>query len=242
MASENQLWDTIKTVMVPIHPAGWPFVTGFAVITAFLAFLSSFLGFIGIVATAWCIYFFRNPVRITPQREGLIISPADGVVQSITRVTPAEELHLGSEPRTRISIFLNVFDVHVNRVPASGKVTHSTYHPGLFLNASLDKASEHNERQMITMELEADADEQPKTMAFVQIAGLVARRIICNLSKNQGVVAGEVFGLIRFGSRADIYLPLGVEPLVLEGQRMIGGETVLADMKHPDDVREPLAQ
>lgn len=228
----NDLLKTLKVVLVPIHPAGWVFIATFAFVAFILALFSAFLGWLGFIATIWCIYFFRNPNRITPVREGLIISPADGIVQKIVQVPPPAVLNMGEEPRTRISIFLNVFNVHVNRVPATGTVTATHYHPGLFLNASLDKASEDNERQLVKMALPDGRD-----LAFVQIAGLVARRIICELTPNQAVRAGERFGLIRFGSRMDVYLPAGVQPQVVEGQTAVAGETVLADMQSTEAAR-----
>lgn len=222
---DNHILETIRSLLVPIHKAGWPFVAAFSIGTALLALFSTTLGLIGMVATLWCIYFFRDPLRVTPLREGLVISPADGLVQKIMTCTPPKELALGEEPRTRISIFLNLFDVHVNRAPIEGTVSALHYIPGKFLNASLDKASEENERQLIKITTPGE-----KEIGVVQIAGLVARRILCDLQMGQSVRSGEKFGIIRFGSRADIYLPVGVHPLVIEGQRAVGGETVLADL------------
>lgn len=230
-----------KTLCVPVHPAGWPFIAAFALVTVILSLIWDVLGFIGLVLTAWCFYFFRNPPRVVPQRDGLIVSPADGVVQKIeTAELPAEiELEDTEDPTlnagrlTRISIFLNVFDVHVNRVPADGTVTQVVYTPGKFFNASLDKASVDNERSTVVMKLKTGA-----SLVFVQIAGLIARRIINELSEKQNVKAGDVYGMIRFGSRADVYLPPGVSPLVIEGQRVIGGETVLADLTSKESVRK----
>lgn len=222
---DNHILETIRSLIVPIHKAGWPFVAAFSVGTAILAMISTTLGLIGIVATLWCIYFFRDPARVTPLREGLVISPADGLVQKIIACVPPKELQLGGQERTRISIFLNLFDVHVNRAPTEGSVTALHYIPGKFLNASLDKASEENERQLIRITTPDD-----KEIGVVQIAGLVARRILCDLQLGQSVRGGEKFGIIRFGSRADIYLPVGVNSLVIEGQRAVGGETVLADL------------
>lgn len=230
--------DTIthaaKVVFVPIHPAGWPFIILFAAVTLIFGLFSETLFTIGAVLTLWCVYFFRNPKRTTPVREGLIISPADGVVQMIVKAPLPPELAesksendglFKSETVTRVSVFLNVFDVHVNRIPVDGTITKVVYHPGKFFNASLDKASTDNERSTVLMKMAQASD----SIAFVQIAGLVARRIICNAKDGQNVRAGEIYGLIRFGSRVDIYLPDGVEPLVAVGQRMIGGETVIAD-------------
>lgn len=230
-----------KTLFVPVHPAGWPFIGGFAVLAVILALIADVLGFAGLVLTLWCVYFFRNPARTTPVREGLIISPADGLVSLITEVPLPPELEdcrgkdgaptgdslCDAATVTRVSIFLNVFDVHVQRVPVDGDITKVVYHPGKFLSADLDKASLENERSTVLMKVKG----QNTSVAFVQIAGLVARRIICKLSAGQQVKAGELYGLIRFGSRVDIYLPPGVEPMVCVGQRTIGGETVIADIQ-----------
>nr|WP_199899550.1 phosphatidylserine decarboxylase [Sneathiella glossodoripedis] len=199
--------DTLKSVLVPINKEGYRFIAIFAVITLLLfLFLGSFLGWIGVVLTLWCVYFFRDPDRYVPTREGLMVSPADGVVQMIERAVPPQELGLGNDPMLRISVFLNVFNVHVNRVPLSGTVVKQVYRPGKFLNAALDKASEENERHAVHLKTEDGRD-----IVFVQIAGLVARRIVCDLVDGQEVRTGERFGLIRFGSRTDIYLPDGVE-------------------------------
>ncbi len=227
----------LKAAMIPIHREGWPFVLGFAAVAAVMFVLSQPLGWIGAVATAWCAYFFRNPDRVTPQRAGLVVSPADGVVQRIDSVPPPPELGMDPAPRRRIGIFMNVFDVHVNRAPVDGAVKAVVYHPGRFINASLDKASEHNERNSVRLVLADGRD-----VAVVQIAGLIARRIKCDLQANQAVRAGERFGIIRFGSRVDVYLPPGVNALVAEGQRAVGGETVLADLdgaeaQRPGEVR-----
>ena len=223
--SSNHLLDSIKSFITPIHPAGYPFIAVFAIVSLVLGQIADPLGWIGIAITLWCVYFFRNPNRYTPQGDNLITSPADGRVQLIVDVVPPEELELGKTKLTRVSVFLNVFDVHVQRVPANGVITKTHYHEGLFLNASLDKASEENERQSITMKM-----ENGKSIGFVQIAGLIARRIICNLKEEQSVAIGELYGLIRFGSRVDIYLPKGVKPLVAIGQRCTGGETIIADL------------
>jgi phosphatidylserine decarboxylase len=217
--------ETLKSVLHPIHKEGYVFIFIFAVVSLILGAIFSPLGWMGAVATAWCIYFFRNPDRVTPQGDGLVISPADGVVQKIAKAAPPKELGMGEEELTRISIFLNVFNVHVNRAPVEGKVTALHYYPGKFFNASLDKASEFNERQSVLI-----TTPDNKKIACVQIAGLVARRIVCDLEDNQMVKAGERFGIIRFGSRTDVYLPDGVHPQVVEGQIMIGGETILADL------------
>ena len=191
-----------------------------------LATVSDFFTFPGVVLTVWCVYFFRDPDRVTPVREGLVISPADGIVQLIDSAAPPEELDMGQDARPRICIFMNVFDVHVNRVPIDATITKLSYRPGKFFNASLDKASEFNERQSLHLTLKDGRD-----IALVQIAGLIARRILCHAAEGQAFRAGERFGMIRFGSRVDVYLPDGVYPLVSVGQRAIGGETVIADSK-----------
>jgi phosphatidylserine decarboxylase len=215
----------LKSVLVPIHPAGWPFIGIFAVGAVALGWWAEPAGYLGAVLTAWCAYFFRNPDRTTPTRAGLVISPADGVVQSIVEAVPPAELEMGDAPLTRVAVFMNVFNVHVNRVPIDGTISKLSYRPGKFLNASLDKASVDNERQSLKVTI-ADGRE----IAFVQIAGLVARRILCWVKERDKVQAGERFGLIRFGSRVDIYLPKGVNPLVCIGQTSVAGETVLADL------------
>ena len=211
------------------HPAGWPFMAAFAGVTVLFSFIGVKMFFIGAVLTAWCFYFFRDPARVTPTRPGLIVSPADGKVVLIQTVVPDAEFGLGDTPRTRVSVFLNVFDVHVNRIPATGTVIARRYRPGKFVNASLDKASTDNERMGLTIRLEGDHPKAGELIGVVQIAGLIARRILCDAQEGQQAIAGDRFGIIRFGSRADIYLPFGVQPLVAIGQYMIGGETVLAD-------------
>ncbi len=229
---DNHLLETIKSVFVPIHQAGWMFIAIFAIITLLLSLISTTMLWLGLIATGWCVYFFRDPVRVTPMREGLVVSPADGVVQKIVLMTPPAELGLGEAERVRVSIFLNVFDVHVNRIPIEGSITMMRYHAGKFLNASLDKASEENERQEVQITMPDGG-----TLAVVQIAGLVARRIICDLQDGQSVKTGERFGIIRFGSRVDVYLPQGAKALVIEGQRAVGGETIIADLKSSEDER-----
>ena len=188
---------------------------------------------VGGILTAWCAYFFRDPVRHTPIREGLVISPADGIVQMISKAVPPSEVEMEIEALTRISIFMNVFDVHVNRSPVDGQISGLGYRPGAFLNASLDKASEENERQAVKITM-ADGME----IVLVQIAGLVARRILCWVESEQPIRVGERFGMIRFGSRVDVYLPDGVSPLVVVGQKAVAGETVLADMKSDEAQRK----
>ena len=216
----------LKAIFVPINRAGWPFIGIFFSITVIATVISEPLGWIGIILTAWCIYFFRDPERYTPTREGLVISPADGVIQSIEAAIPPPELDMGDEELNRIAIFMNVFDVHVNRIPIGGKISKLAYNRGKFFNASLDKASEFNERQSIRLTM-----PNKKDIAFVQIAGLIARRIKCDIKEKQLVITGERFGLIRFGSRVDIYLPKGTPALVTTGQHCIAGETVIADFK-----------
>lgn len=223
----------LDTMLVPIQRAGWPFIAAFAAATVALFIAAPVLGWLGVALTAWCTYFFRDPERITPVREGLLVSPADGLVQTVTPAAPPPELGLGDEERARISVFMNVFDVHVNRVPVDGTITRIAYVPGAFLNASLDKASEKNERNGLIVRT---ADE--REVAVVQIAGLVARRIVCWLSEQQVVRAGQRLGMIRFGSRVDVYLPHGVAPLVGPGQRMVAGETVLADLRGAEAARQ----
>lgn len=216
----------------PIHKEGWPFIAIFAAVTFILLLISNTLGIIGAVFTVWCIYFFRDPERFTPIDDNLVISPADGIVTSISDVSPPEELEMSDTPLTRVSIFLNVFDVHVNRAPLSGKILKIWYFPGKFVNASLDKASEYNERQAIRMQVKGGRE-----IAFVQIAGLIARRIVCDVQEGEELLAGQRYGMIRFGSRVDVYLPKGVVPLVSKGQRMIAGETVLADLSYTGEPR-----
>ncbi|HSO43829.1 MAG TPA: phosphatidylserine decarboxylase [Rhodospirillales bacterium] len=224
---------TIKdTVFVPIQPAGYPFI-GIAAAATVLAFVfAQPLGWIALALTAWCTYFFRDPDRLTPVREGLVVSAADGLVQSVAAAVPPPELTIGNAPLPRISVFMNVFDVHVNRVPVDGTIRRIAYVAGAFLNASLDKASEANERNGLIIET-ADG----RTLAVVQIAGLVARRIACWVSEGERVGAGQRLGMIRFGSRVDVYLPTGVAPLVGPGQRLIAGETVIADLRGVEPAR-----
>ncbi len=217
----------------PIHKEGYFFAGIFGVIALILWMISSFFGWIGLILTVWCLYFFRNPERVTPVREGLIISPADGIVQLITEVIPPKEMKLGLEKRTRISIFMDVFNVHVNRIPIDGVVKTIYYHKGKFLNASLEKSSEYNERQLFVVET-----KEKQKIGFIQIAGLIARRIRCDIKEGQSVKAGERFGLIRFGSRVDVFLPKGAEPLVIEGQKTVAGETVLADLHSKEKLRK----
>lgn len=215
----------ITKTIPPINKEGYPFILIFAVITLVIGFFWDEFLWIGGILTAWCAYFFRDPDRMVPDGDSLIISPADGLVQKIEKAKIPVELGVEGE-RTRVSVFLNVFDVHVNRSPIAGEISELHYHPGKFLSADLDKASEDNERQTMVVKT-ADGKE----IICVQIAGLVARRIVCNVQEKQTLEAGQRYGLIRFGSRVDIYLPDGVNPQVVVGQRAIAGETVIADLK-----------
>lgn len=213
-------------ILPNIHLDGWKFVGIAAGISFVLSFISGILGILGALVTMFIFYFFRDPERITPTDENLVIAPADGIVTAITTCPPPPELNMDSTPVVRISIFLSLFNVHVNRVPATGKIEKLFYIPGKFFNASLDKASKYNERQLVSM----TTSYQNLPLAFTQIAGLVARRIVCGLDEGQMVESGQKFGLVRFGSRMDVYLPQGVEALVVCGQETIAGETVIADM------------
>jgi phosphatidylserine decarboxylase len=227
----------LKQVFVPINRAGWPFIAIFAAVTVALALLSLWLGVIGVVLTLWCTYFFRDPPRCTPLRDGLVISPADGRIVMTQAAEPPPELELGPGPWTRVAIFMNVFDVHVNRIPIAGQVTRLAYKPGKFFNASLDKASEHNERQSVRIKT-PEGVTNGATVGVVQIAGLVARRIKCDLADGHRVEAGNRFGLIRFGSRVDVYLPEGVPIFAVIGQRAVAGETVIADFAATEPARQ----
>jgi phosphatidylserine decarboxylase len=220
----NDLLDALKLVTFPIHKEGYKFIFIFAIATAILALLSNFLGVVGLVATLWCIFFFRDPERFVPLEDNAIISPADGVVTRVEYGAEApEELGYGKTKFNKISIFLNVFNVHVNRVPLSGSVTKVVYRPGKFLSANADDASVENERNSVVVK-----NSNGTEIVFVQVAGLVARRIISDLKEGQEVVAGQRYGIIRFGSRADLYFPENVEIKSLLGQTMVGGETIIA--------------
>jgi phosphatidylserine decarboxylase len=222
----------LSTFLKPMHREGYRFVAVFAAATAVLFWLAEPLGWIGVCLTVWCYYFFRDPPRVTPLRDGLVISPADGVVSMIGPAIPPEELGLGPAAMTRISVFMNVFNCHVNRLPIAGTIMKVAYRPGKFLNASLDKASVDNERNALAIRLPDGRD-----YAVVQIAGLVARRIVCDVKAGQTLRTGERFGMIRFGSRLDIYLPAGVQPLIALGQSALAGETVLADLTSDEPAR-----
>ena len=215
----------LSTFVKPMHPEGRKFVAIAAATTVILFLIWEPLGWIGVGLTVWVYYFFRDPVRVTPSQPGMMISPADGIISLLEPAVPPAEWGLGDQPMTRISVFMSVFNCHVNRLPAAGTLEKVAYRPGKFLNASLDKASEDNERNGLTVAL-----EDGRRYGVVQIAGLVARRILCWSKEGQTLATGERFGLIRFGSRLDIYLPDGVEPKVQIGQTMIAGETVLADL------------
>lgn len=217
------LVNTIRNTLVPVHKEGYRFVAIFFVVSLVLGFLWEPLMWIGFVLTAWCAYFFRDPERMTPLDDDLVISPADGRVSSIATVLPPEELNLSSEPMLRISVFMNVFNCHVNRAPMAGTITRVAYRAGKFVNAKLDKASQENERNGLVI------DTKHGAIGVVQIAGLVARRILCWKYENGSLEAGERFGLIRFGSRLDVFLPAGSEPRVSVGQTAVAGETVLAE-------------
>ena len=221
--------------MAPVHTDGYKFLIPAGLVAVFLWFMLpfSFIAYLALAIAAYIAYFFRDPPRVTPMREGLVISPADGRVSSIERMMPPAELGLGSDERLRISIFLSVFDVHINRAPVAGRIVKSIYVPGAFLNAALDKASEENERRSIVISMPSGQD-----LACVQIAGLIARRIVTFAKEGATIGIGERFGLIRFGSRVDVFLPPGHGCLVAVGQRAVGGETVLADLKSPEPERE----
>lgn len=211
-----------------IHPAGYPFIIIAAVVTFLLSFAGGTAFLIGLIITGWIVYFFRDPPRVTPKDENLVVAPADGLVIAIKDVEPEASLGLGDATRTRVSIFLNIFDVHINRAPIAGTISNVDYREGKFFNASLDKASVDNERNAIAITMSGTHPFAGQEIGVVQIAGLIARRIMCFSTKGQNLKAGERFGLIRFGSRTDIYLPIGLEPLVCVGQRVLGGETVIA--------------
>lgn len=219
------LTETFRSVLAPPHPVGKPFIIGGAVVALVGLLLTKWLVLLGILFVLFCLYFFRDPERVAPGRAGAVVAPADGRIVSVMPAVPPAELGLGPAPRWRIATFLSVLDVHVNRVPADGTVTRIAYRHGAFVNASMDKASDHNERNALAIRL-----PDGREMAVVQIAGLVARRIVCQVREGDRVQAGARFGIIRFGSRTDLYLPEGVLPLVAEGQTMIGGETVMAEL------------
>jgi phosphatidylserine decarboxylase len=220
------VFSSIRKQIVPIHPEGYLFIGIFALAALLLGWLWSPLGWIGWLLTLWCAYFFRDPARVTAVRDGLVISPADGRVDLVGFFVPPAELELGDKPLPRVTIFMSVFDCHINRAPVAGRIIKMAYKPGLFLSADLDKASEDNERSGMVIE------SGKSRIGVVQIAGLIARRIVPfdNAREGAQIQQGERFGLIRFGSRVDVYLPEGTVPLVGLGQTSLAGETVLADI------------
>ena len=219
------VYDSIRNAIPPIHPEGHKFIAIFLVATLILGWLFEPLFWIGLVLSVWCALFFRDPQRVTPVVGSYVVSPADGRVSSVAQAVPPRELGLGEEPLLRICVFMNVFNVHVNRAPVTGRVTRIAYRPGKFINAELDKASEDNERNGLVIER-----PDGRSIGVVQIAGLIARRIVSFVREGESLTAGDRFGLIRFGSRVDVYLPLTATALVSEGQIAIAGETVLADI------------
>ncbi len=224
--------NSIRSQLTPIHPQGYPFIGAFALVALVLFWLWAPLGWLATVATLWCVYFFRDPPRVTPAREGIVVAPADGRVSRIARAVPPPELNFGVQPLLRISIFMSVFNCHVNRSPVAGRIDRMVYRAGAFVSADLDKASESNERNAFVI----SAVNGPR-IVVVQIAGLVARRIVPFVGEGDVVGAGQRIGMIRFGSRVDVYLPAGTTPLVGEGQVATAGETVLADLKGPQPSR-----
>ena len=214
--------DSIRGMMVPIRREGWPFIAAFVFAAFFLGWFWTPLFWIGLILSAWCTYFFRDPPRVTPVDPDLVVSPADGRVSAVTAGVPPRELGLGEQTRTRVSVFMSVFDCHVNRAPVAGRIAKIAYTPGKFFNAELDKASEDNERNGLVIETPAGP------IGVVQIAGLVARRIVCFTAEGRELAQGERFGLIRFGSRLDVWLPLSATVVAAVGQTAIAGETVLA--------------
>lgn len=219
------LAESLRLVFAPPHPADRPFIAGGAVVAVLGLLVSPWLMWLGLIFAVFCLYFFRDPERVPPDRPNAVIAPADGHVVSVMAAVPPAELDLGEQPRWRVAIFLSVMDVHVNRAPVAGTVTRIAYRHGKFLSANLDKASVDNERNALAIRLDDGSD-----LAVVQIAGLVARRILCDVHEGERVTAGGRFGIIRFGSRTDVYLPHGVMPIVSVGQTMIGGETVIAEL------------
>ena len=217
------LAETLRVVFIRPHPAGRPFLLGGTAVMVVGLFVFLPLAALAAAFCVFSLYFFRDPERVPSPQHGAVLAPADGRVVSVGPAVPPEELGLGPAPRMRVAIFLSVLNVHVNRVPAAGVVTRIAYRHGAYLNASLDKASELNERNALAIRL-----VDGRMLAVVQIAGLVARRILCDVREGDTVRSGDRFGIIRFGSRTDLYLPEGVTPLVTVGQTMVGGETVLA--------------
>ena len=223
---------SVKFSFPPLYKDGYFFVTVGALVASIMGMIWEPLGWICVIITLWLIYFFRDPDRVVPVGKGFVVSPADGLVANIEEVQIPSELNMKKETRTRVSIFLNIFDVHVNRVPCEGKITKIVYHPGKFFNASLDKASTDNERNHVVMEI-----TNKKTLIFTQIAGLIARRIVCDLKEGQEVKTGQRYGVIKFSSRMDIFLPVGEVPKVNVGQRVISGETILCILGDKEKVK-----
>ena len=223
----------LNTFIKPMHREGIKFILIFSVTSLILFFIYIPLGWVGIGLTIWCYYFFRDPKRTIPVRDGLLVSPADGIISLIEKTMPPPELDIEKEELTRISVFMNVFNCHVNRSPIAGKVMEINYRPGKFFNASLDKASVDNERNSLVLQI-----PDGRKIVVVQIAGLVARRIVSFVKPKQTLRIGQRFGLIRFGSRVDIYLPTRVQPLVCIGQIMVSGETVIADLNSKELARD----
>jgi len=217
---------SIRSQLSPIHPEGYPFIGGFALASLVLLWLWPPLGWLATLVTAWCAYFFRDPPRVTPVRDGIVVAPADGRISQIANAVPPKELDLGDRPLPRISIFMSVFDCHVNRSPVAGRIERIVYRAGAFLSADLDKASEDNERNAFVI-----ATSTGLRFGVIQIAGLVARRIVPFVREGETVGAGQRIGMIRFGSRVDVYLPQGARAQVAEGQTALAGETVLADLR-----------
>ncbi|WP_306118692.1 MULTISPECIES: phosphatidylserine decarboxylase [unclassified Roseitalea] len=223
----NNLLETIAKTFVPVRREGWPFIAGFFLVSIIAGWLWDPLFWLGLALTGWCAYFFRDPQRVSPIDDDLVLSAADGIVSAVGPAVPPPELGLGEAERIRISVFMNVFSVHVNRAPVRGRITTIVHRPGKFLNADLDKASAENERNSMLI----DSPRGP--VATVQVAGLVARRIVCFSAQGEEIGAGDRIGLIRFGSRLDVYLPDGAVPQVFEGQLAVAGETVLAAFGRP---------
>ena len=218
--------NSIRSQLVPIHPQGYPFIGGFAAAAIFLFWLWPPLGWLGTVATLWCVYFFRDPERVTPPRDNILVAPADGRISRVANAVPPQELGLGERPLPRVSVFMSVFDCHINRSPVAGRIERIVYRAGAFISADLDKASESNERNAFVI-----ATAGGTRIAVIQIAGLIARRIVPFVREGETIGAGQRIGMIRFGSRVDVYLPAGLKVLVAEGQTAIAGETVLAELK-----------
>jgi phosphatidylserine decarboxylase len=226
---------SIRQQLTPIHREGYPFIAGFAAATLVLFWLWPPLGWLGVIATSWCVYFFRDPSRITPIRDGIVVAPADGRISQVVSAVAPRELELGERPLPRVSIFMSVFDCHINRSPVAGRIERIVYRAGKFISADLDKASEDNERNAFVI-----VTGSGQRLAVIQIAGLIARRIVCFAREGDSLGAGQRIGMIRFGSRVDVYLPEGARVLAGEGQITIAGETLIADLAA--DAAEPTFQ